>query len=128
MQADEVTGWFGKLPSLGDFASVLSRCDAVLLLGKRLDFTLKHGKPPLGPTVRYAQVDADAPEFDRTRRAVGPRLDRQAQADFASACEALARACTQPPKRCSARWHGRSCSANCAKTLRRQRSLIAPTC
>lgn len=83
-------------PSLGDFASVLSRCDAVLLLGKRLDFTLKHGKPPLGPTVRYAQVDADAPEFDRTRRAVGPRLERQAQADFASACEALARACTQP--------------------------------
>ena len=33
-------------PSLGAFAQVLAQADLVLLLGKRLDFTLKFGKPP----------------------------------------------------------------------------------
>ena len=33
-------------PSLGAFAEILAQADLVLLLGKRLDFTLKFGKPP----------------------------------------------------------------------------------
>ncbi|MCK7496598.1 MAG: hypothetical protein MZW92_41050 [Comamonadaceae bacterium] len=38
-------------PSLGDFAAVLARCDAVLLLGKRLDFTLQ-ARPPAAAAPR----------------------------------------------------------------------------
>jgi acetolactate synthase-1/2/3 large subunit len=33
-------------PSLGAFAQMLAQADLVVLLGKRLDFTLKFGKPP----------------------------------------------------------------------------------
>ncbi|MEN9629520.1 MAG: hypothetical protein RJA10_2747 [Pseudomonadota bacterium] len=78
-------------PSLGAFAEVLAQADAVLLLGKRLDFTLKFGQAPtLGAATRWAQVDADANELDRTRRAVGTRLQATAQADLPSALQALA--------------------------------------
>jgi acetolactate synthase-1/2/3 large subunit len=73
-------------PSLGAFAEVLAQADAVLLLGKRLDFTLKFGQAP--------SLDAAGPlgpgrcrgdEIDRTRRAVGDRLDATALADLGSA-------------------------------------------
>jgi thiamine pyrophosphate-dependent acetolactate synthase large subunit-like protein len=68
-------------PSLGAFAQMLARADAVLLLGKRLDFTLKFGQAPaLGAATRWAQVDAEATEIDRTRRAVGARLQGTATA------------------------------------------------
>ncbi|MFO1330063.1 MAG: thiamine pyrophosphate-binding protein [Rubrivivax sp.] len=83
-------------PSLGAFAEVLARADAVLLLAKRLDFTLKFGQAPLGPQVRHAQIDADEAEIGRTRRAVGTRLERAARADYASACGALVAACEAP--------------------------------
>src|SRR5262249_26924741 len=33
-------------PSLGAFAEVLAQADCILLLGKRLDFTLKFGRAP----------------------------------------------------------------------------------
>ena len=78
-------------PSLGAFAEVLAQADAVLLLGKRLDFTLKFGQAPaLSAATRWAQVDAEVTEIDRTRRAVGSRLQATAQADLPSALEALA--------------------------------------
>ncbi|MBU2409755.1 MAG: thiamine pyrophosphate-binding protein [Gammaproteobacteria bacterium] len=77
-------------PRLGDFAAMLAQADAVLLLGKRLDFTLKFGQvPPWSGATRLMQVDADEGEFERTRRAVGPRLARTAQADAFSALDAL---------------------------------------
>ncbi|MFG5410031.1 thiamine pyrophosphate-dependent enzyme [Piscinibacter sakaiensis] len=76
-------------PSLGDFAALLARADAVLLLGKRLDFTLKHGKPPFPATAEVHQVDADEAEFARSRRAVGDRLQLVGQADAASAVRTL---------------------------------------
>ena len=80
-------------PSLGAFAEMLARADAVLLLAKRLDFTLKFGQPPaLGPATRWAQVDAEPGEIDRARRAVGDRLEASALADFGSAAETLRRA------------------------------------
>ncbi len=81
-------------PSLGAFAEMLARADAVLLLGKRLDFTLKFGQAPaLSTASRWAQVDAEMGELDRTRRAVGGRLAITALADLGSAFEALRRAC-----------------------------------
>ena len=63
-------------PSLGAFAEVLAQADCVLLLGKRLDFTLKFGKPPtFAAECAFLQIDPEEPEIDRTRRAVGARLE-----------------------------------------------------
>jgi acetolactate synthase-1/2/3 large subunit len=77
-------------PSLGALAEVLAQADRVLLLGKRLDFTLKFGQAPFAAGTRWATVDADADEVERCRRAVGARLDLSALADLPSACAALA--------------------------------------
>jgi len=44
-------------PSLGKLAEVLARADAVLLLGKRLDFTLRFGKA-FAPGCRVAHAEA----------------------------------------------------------------------
>jgi acetolactate synthase-1/2/3 large subunit len=86
-------------PSLGAFAEVLAQADAVLLLGKRLDFTLKFGQAPsLDAAARWAQVDAEADEIDRTRRAVGDRLDATALADLGSACDALCAVAAPSPR------------------------------
>ncbi|ARP80759.1 acetolactate synthase [Bordetella genomosp. 8] len=80
-------------PSLGAFAQMLAQADCILLLGKRVDFTLKFGKPPaIAADCAFLQVDADAPELERTRRAVGSRLEAWALADAASAMNALLRA------------------------------------
>ena len=62
-------------PRLGAFAQVLAQADCVLLLGKRLDFTLKFGQAPaLGATAVVHQVDAEPAEFERSRAALGARL------------------------------------------------------
>ncbi|MEO6364347.1 MAG: thiamine pyrophosphate-binding protein [Caldimonas sp.] len=76
--------------SLGAFAQVLAEADCIVLLGKRLDFTLRFGKAPAFPAAAEVhQVDADAAEFERTRRALGDRLQTAAHADAASALSAL---------------------------------------
>ncbi|MDQ6680833.1 MAG: thiamine pyrophosphate-binding protein [Pseudomonadota bacterium] len=75
--------------SLGAFAQVLAQADCVLLVGKRLDFTLKFGKLPFPADAPVHQVDADAAEIERTRRALGARLQVTALADAASAVQAL---------------------------------------
>jgi len=76
--------------SLGGFAKMLARADCVLLLGKRLDYTLKFGKPPaFAPTCEILQIDADEEELARTRRAVGERLAQSARAEPFAAAEAL---------------------------------------
>lgn len=85
-------------PALGALAQVLARTDAVLLLGKRLDFTLRFGGAPLGDAVRWAQVDAEAAEIDRSRRALGARLERHALADVGAACTALAAKASGTPR------------------------------
>ena len=76
-------------PSLGAFAEVLAQADVVLLLGKRLDFTLKFGKA-FAAGCRFLQVDAEEAELDRTARAVGERLELRTVADVFSAITAIA--------------------------------------
>ncbi|HET9651180.1 MAG TPA: thiamine pyrophosphate-binding protein [Usitatibacter sp.] len=77
-------------PSLGAFAEMLAQADCVLLLGKRLDFTLKFGRPPaFRADCEFLQVDADLVEIERTRRAVGERLRHGVVADLFPAIEAL---------------------------------------
>jgi acetolactate synthase I/II/III large subunit len=77
-------------PALGAFAQVLARADAVLLLGKRVDFTLGFAQAPgLAADAAFWQIDADAVEVARTRSAVGARLKGHAVADAGSALAAL---------------------------------------
>jgi acetolactate synthase-1/2/3 large subunit len=79
-------------PALGAFAQMLAMADRVLLLGKRLDFTLKFGRPPaMIASCEFSQVDPDAAEIERTRRAVGARLVGSAVADVAPALDLLTR-------------------------------------
>jgi len=80
-------------PSLGAFAEILPTADVVLLLAKKLDFTLKFGRAPAFSMVcQFLQVDPEAPERERARRAVGPRLAMSVRADAVSAIESLTRA------------------------------------
>jgi len=78
-------------PSLGVFAEMLAQADCVLLVGKRLDFTLRFGKQPaFAPRCTFLQIDAEEEEFERSRRALGERLAFTALADAFSAFSALA--------------------------------------
>ena len=78
-------------PALGAFAEILPRADCVLLLGKRLDFTLKFGAvPPFAPACELMQVDPEMDEIERTRRAVGARLSAHAIGGARDALEAFA--------------------------------------
>ena len=77
-------------PSLGAFAQMLALSDCVLLLGKRLDFTLKFGAAAaFASDCEFLQIDAEQSELDRSRRAVQSRLAATAVADTRSALHAL---------------------------------------
>jgi acetolactate synthase-1/2/3 large subunit len=87
-------------PGLGAFSQMLAQADCVLLLGKRLDFTLRFAKPPaMARFCEFMQVDADALELQRTRRAVGDRLVAEALATLDSAFHVLGRAMESPAAR-----------------------------
>jgi acetolactate synthase-1/2/3 large subunit len=91
-------------PSLGAFAQIMAQADCVLLLGKRLDFTLKFGKPPaFDAHCEFLQLDAEAEEIERTRRAVHARLLASALAEPSAAAEMLAR-CTQAKPAAKSGW------------------------
>ncbi|QGZ65101.1 thiamine pyrophosphate-binding protein [Paraburkholderia acidisoli] len=92
-------------PALGAFAEVLAKADCVMLLGKRMDFTLAFGQSPaFSPDCRFVQIDPEAQEIARTRRAVGQRLIGSAVADSFPALDALAVACRASGHRCDERW------------------------
>src|SRR5450755_3908736 len=80
-------------PALGAFAEVLALADVVLLLGKKLDFTLKFGRPPVfAATCEFMHVDPDDREIARSRTAFGSRLRLTIRAYTFPAIEALTRA------------------------------------
>jgi acetolactate synthase-1/2/3 large subunit len=77
-------------PALGAFAEVLARADCILLLGKRLDFTLAFGRgSAFDARCTFLQIDPDVAELDRTRRAVGERAGASAVADVDGTIDAL---------------------------------------
>ena len=77
-------------PCLGAFAEILAEADGLLLLGKRLDFTLAFGRSPaIAATCAILQIDPEALELDRTGRAVGSRMGAGEVADAGSAIDAL---------------------------------------
>jgi thiamine pyrophosphate-dependent acetolactate synthase large subunit-like protein len=87
-------------PSLGAFAEMLAQADRVLLLGKRLDFTLKFGAA-FAADCHFVQVDTDRSEVERTAIAMGERLKGSTQGETFESLEALAKA---PWKPASAQW------------------------
>ena len=93
-------------PSLGAFAAVLARADFVLLLGKRVDFTLRAGKA-FADDCEFLQVDTDRTEIERTKRAFGDRFKGATPADTFEAMDALTQgfgAVTRPKGGPQAEW------------------------
>ena len=78
-------------PSLGALSTVLARADFVLLIGKRVDFTLKAGKA-FAADCECMQVDTDRTEIERTKRAFGDRFKGATPSDTFGALDALAAA------------------------------------
>jgi acetolactate synthase I/II/III large subunit len=77
-------------PSLGAFSEVLDQSDCVLLLGKKLDFTLKFGKAPnFNQDCVFFQIDPEITEIERTKRAVGSKLQLTTCTDVHSAIQAI---------------------------------------
>jgi acetolactate synthase-1/2/3 large subunit len=77
-------------PSLGALSEVLSQSDCILLLGKKLDFTLKFGQSPgIDKDCTFLQVDPETEEIDRVKRAVGNRLVHSAICGTPETIEAL---------------------------------------
>ena len=77
-------------PSLGALAECLAESDCVLLLGKRLDFTVKFGAAPaFAADCAWLQIDSELIEIDRARNAVGQRLEAAVIADVAPAIDKL---------------------------------------
>ena len=91
--------------SLGGFATMLAQADGVLLLGKRLDYTLKFGTPPaFAAACAVLQVDAEDAQIERTRRAIGARLAASALAEPFAAADMLVRRAHTTPAATSG-WH-----------------------
>lgn len=77
-------------PALGAFAEMLAQADCVLLLGKRLDFTLKFGKPPtFAADCEFLLVDSGPADSARAQLLLGARLTQRHDATAASAITAL---------------------------------------
>lgn len=77
-------------PSLGAFSEVLPKADCILLLGKKLDFTLKFGNSPgINQECLFLQIDPEEAELERVKKAVGSRLQSAFICDTPTAIEAL---------------------------------------
>jgi acetolactate synthase-1/2/3 large subunit len=82
-------------PALGAVAEVLQQADVVLLLGKKLDFTLRFGRPPaFSSGCSFLQVDPEEESLARARRALGDpaRIPLAAVADAPDAARRIAAA------------------------------------
>jgi thiamine pyrophosphate-dependent acetolactate synthase large subunit-like protein len=79
-------------PTLGALPDLLAEADLVLLLGRKLDFTLRFGQSPaFAAGCRFIHVDPQAEALRRSAVAIGDadRLLHAVQADAFSAAEAL---------------------------------------
>jgi acetolactate synthase-1/2/3 large subunit len=77
-------------PALGDLASALGQADAVLVLGKEIDFMAGFGGvPPFSPDCRFLVVDPTEDALVRAAKLLGNRAAGLFQADPMGAGEAL---------------------------------------
>jgi acetolactate synthase-1/2/3 large subunit len=77
-------------PSLGAFSEVLAQADCILLIGKKLDFTLKFGNTPgINSECTFLQIDPEENEIKRVKNAVGNRLQSAFICDTPTAIDQL---------------------------------------
>jgi len=79
-------------PTLGALPDLLAEADVVLLLGRKLDFTLRFGRPPaFSARCNFIHIDPEAEALRRGAVAIGESARRlyAAQADAFAAAEAL---------------------------------------
>lgn len=77
-------------PSLGAFAEILNQADCVLLLGKKVDFTLKFAQSPaFNKECLFLQIDPEAEEIMRAKNALGPRLAMSTLSDIPGTIEQM---------------------------------------
>ncbi len=77
-------------PSLGSFAQVLAQSDCVLLLGKKIDFTVKFGQSPAFlDTCQFLQIDPDPVEIKKAKVMLDQKLVLSCQAEVIPMIEAL---------------------------------------
>jgi acetolactate synthase-1/2/3 large subunit len=89
-------------PGLGAVAEVLAEADLVVLIGKRLDFTMRFGRAPaFAPACRFIQIDPDPLALERTARACGnpERIVLSAIADSFAAVAQLTSCAASTPAR-----------------------------
>ncbi|MEM7115402.1 MAG: thiamine pyrophosphate-binding protein [Chloroflexota bacterium] len=91
-------------PSLGAFAQVLRQADLLVLLGKKIDFTLRFGESPFVDFgTQIVQVDADSDVLELTQRnGAGLELLQLTQANPIVALEQVGQAA--PQLACDAEW------------------------
>ena len=79
-------------PALGAIARMVAQADAIVLLGKLPDFTLKFGRPPaISASCRIAIVDPDAEALERGADSLGrDRVALSVRADSMPAARRLA--------------------------------------
>ena len=81
-------------PALGTLPDLLPEADFVLLLGRKLDFALRYGRPPaFAPHCRFVHLDPEAEALRRATVAIGDaeRLVFSAIADPRAAAQTLIR-------------------------------------
>lgn len=72
-------------PRLGGLVGALAAADRILLVGKRVDFTVRFGAAPVfAESCQFWQIEPDPVELDRAQARLGSRLVRQTR------CEPLA--------------------------------------
>lgn len=79
-------------PLLGAAADVLVKADLVLMLGKKLDFTVRFGNAPVfNPTCQFIQIDPDSEALRRAALAINDstRITHAILADVLPAASAL---------------------------------------
>jgi acetolactate synthase-1/2/3 large subunit len=89
-------------PGLGAVADVLAEADLVVLIGKKLDFTLRFGRTPaFAPGCRFVLIDPEPATFQRAAHACADsqRIVLTAIADSASALEQLCAGASKLPRR-----------------------------
>lgn len=101
-------------PALGDVKKALAEADAVLALGKEIDFTLGFGGAPFAETCRWIFVSGEAASQTRAAANLGDRLARAVVADPLGAGEALI-AAARPANASRATWRDRTARAVAAR-------------
>jgi len=77
-------------PGLGSFPSLLLQSDVVVLVGKKIDFTLKFGDAAIfSPSAKFVVVDAEENVLSHARKVLGDRLLAAIHADAPSLVAAL---------------------------------------